>query len=144
MVSDNFVNQFLNHNKHFYKTGLIQADKRLKDENIQLNNYKSYSDLFEKFRNFVRTADKSKIQTGEIRSFNQFVLLNKRPTLDDKKRVAKWIVEDNSDPSALEDWMRKFTEFPLMTDFVEIRWGSVFNMIESFLKGCLKSMDHVL
>ena len=128
---------FKNHTKHFFEYGLTRADQRLKDENIQLNNYKSYTDLFQKFREFVRTAEKSKISTGEIRSFNQYILVNKRPTLEDKNRVAKWIIED-SDPSALENWTKKFMEFPLMTDFCEIRWGSVFTMIENFLKGCLK------
>ena len=131
--------EIANLRRTFFEFGLTRADKRLKDENIQLNNYESYTNLFQKFREFVRTAEKSKISTGEIRSFNQYILVNKKPTLEDKKRVAKWIVED-SDPAALEKWTKKFSEYPLMTDFCEIRWGSVFNMIENFLKVCLIHM----
>ena len=64
---------------------------------------------------------------------------NKRPSLSDKTRVAKWIVEnfDESDPVAVKMWDQKFLEYPILTDFCEIRWGSVFTMLENFLKECL-------
>ena len=64
---------------------------------------------------------------------------NKRPTLNDKIRVAKWILEDfdATDTAAVKGWDQKFVEYPILSDFCEIRWGSIFKMIESFLKECL-------
>lgn len=66
--------------KHFFKTGLANADERLKTENIRLGNYETYTELFQQFRNFLKSADKSKIETGEIRSLNQYIMANKKPT----------------------------------------------------------------
>jgi len=66
--------------KYFFETGLANADERLKAENIRLGNYETYTELFQQFRNFLKTADKSKIETGEIRSLNQYIMANKKPS----------------------------------------------------------------
>lgn len=65
---------------------------------------------------------------------------NKRPSLEDKIRVAKWILEDfdESDTAAVKNWDQKFLEYPILSDFTEIRWGSIFRTIESTLKERLK------
>jgi len=53
--------------------------------------------------------------------------------------VGKWILEDfdTNDYQAVQNWDAKFQEFPILTDFNEIRWGSIFTSIEKFLKDCL-------
>ena len=57
----------------------------------------------------------------------------------EKKMVGKWILEDfdTNDYQAVQNWDAKFQEFPILTDFKEIRWGSIFTSIEKFLKDCL-------
>ena len=84
----------------------------------------------------MKEADNKKLPGQQYKTLNQFIRAHKHPTKDDKIKVATLLIEnfDETDEQQVQDWCKKFKEFPLIGNFSEIRWGTIFCQVENFIK----------
>ena len=84
----------------------------------------------------MKEADTSKLPGQQFKTLNQFIKAHKQPTKEDKIKVASVLIEnfDENDETQVQEWCKKFKEFPLIGCFSEIRWGSIFCQVENFIK----------
>ena len=84
----------------------------------------------------MKEADTTKLPGQQFKSLNQFIKAHKKPTKEYKIKVAALLIEnfDETDEIQVQDWCKKFQEFPLIGNFSDVRWGSIFCQVENFIK----------